>query len=132
MEFGVLGDEGLLEEHRFLRVKAGSEIVGDDFDGISGNGGGVRIVASEGVPVRDEIKAIEGRIILEADPILQRAEIVADVQLAGGAHAAEDAIFLSRCGGQVLPVIVSKVVRNTLSVFCRSRQLREEKNHQRS
>ena len=88
MEFGVFGDQGLLEDDRFLRVEPGGEIVGDDFDGVLRYGGGVSIVASEGVPVGNEIKTFIGGIILQADPVFQCAEIVTDVQFAGGAHAA--------------------------------------------
>src|SRR5258708_34884597 len=97
MKLSVLWDERLLEDDRFLRVEAGGEIVGDDFNGVLRYGGSVGVIAGEGVPVGDEIKAFVGRIILQADPILQRAEIVADVQFAGGAHATEDSVFL---GGQ--------------------------------
>src|SRR5579863_6372281 len=106
MEFGVFGNERLLEDDRFLRVEAGGEIVGNDFDGVLRDGGGVGVVAGEGVPVGDEVKTFVGRIILQADPILQSAEIVADVQFAGGAHAAEDAVFRfrGRSVRQVFPV----------------------------
>jgi hypothetical protein len=34
---------------------------------------------------------------LQANPVFERAEIVADMELSGGAHAAEDALFLC-CG----------------------------------
>src|SRR5579863_5584423 len=106
MELGVFGDERLLEDYRFLRVEAGGEIVGDDFDGVLRDGGGVGVVAGKRVPVGDEIETIIGGIILQADPILQRAEIVADVQFAGGAHAAEDSVFRfsGRSVRQVFPV----------------------------
>ena len=57
----------------------------------------IGVVAGEGVPVGDEVEAIVGGIVLQADPVLQRAEIVADVEASGGAHAGENAI---RGGGQ--------------------------------
>jgi len=46
------------------------------------------------VPVRYEVEAIIFRIILELDPVLEGAEIVAYVQAACGAHAADYAFFL--------------------------------------
>ena len=56
MEFAVFGDQRLLEDDRFLRVEAGGEVVGDNFDGVLGDGAGVGVVAGEGVPVGYEIK----------------------------------------------------------------------------
>src|SRR6266851_7795780 len=112
MEFGVFGDQRLLEDDRFLRVEAGGEVVGDDFDGVLGDLGGVGVVAGEGVPVGYEIEAVVFGIVLEADPILQGAEIVADVQLAGGAHAADYAFFL-RFDGQSL-LLVNTARRDAL------------------
>ena len=96
VEFGVFADEGLLEDDGFFGVEAGGEIVGGDFDGVLGDGAGVGVVAGEGVPVGDEVEAVEFGIGLEADPVFEGAEVVADVQAAGGAHAAYDA--LSFCG----------------------------------
>ena len=93
MEFGVFGDERLLEDDGFLRVEAGGEIVGDDFDGVLRDGGSVGVVGGEGVPVGDEVEAVVIWIVLQANPVFQRAEIVADVEFAGWAHAAEDALF---------------------------------------
>ena len=93
MEFGVFGNEGLLEDNGLLRVEAGGEIVGDDFDGVLRNRGGVGVVGGESVPVGDEVEAVVSGIILQADPVFQRAKIVADVEFTGGAHAAEDALF---------------------------------------
>src|SRR5215471_9426092 len=82
VEFGVFGDKRLLENDGFLRVEAGGEIVGHDFDGVLRDGGGVSVVAGEGVPVGNEEETFVGWSILQADPVLQRAEIVADVQFA--------------------------------------------------
>jgi hypothetical protein len=46
---------------------------------------------------------------LQADPVLQGAEIVADLQAAGGAHAGENAFGFGRCG-QV--VVLGRVLVN--------------------
>jgi len=93
MQLGVFADKRLLEDDGFFRIETGGEIVGGDFDGVLGDGAGVGVVAGEGVPVGDEVETVVGGIVLQADPVLERPEIVADVQAAGGAHAADDAIF---------------------------------------
>src|SRR5580700_663353 len=94
MEFGVFGNLGLQEDYGLCEVEARRQVVDGDLDGIFGDGGGVRVIAGERVPVGDEVEAFVSWIGLQLDPILQRAEIVADVQTSGGAHAGDDA-FLS-------------------------------------
>ena len=76
----------------FCGVEAGGEEVDGDLQGVFGDGGGVGVVGGEGVPVGDEVEAVVGGIGLQADPVLEGAEVVADVETAGGAHAAEDSI----------------------------------------
>ena len=116
MEFGVFGDEGLLEDCAIVatRVEAGGQVIGDDFYGVFRYAAGVGVVAGEGVPVGYEVEAIVCRkwrevsgewrggipvfaaryyCVLQANPVLQRAEIVADVESSGRAHAADDAFF---------------------------------------
>ena len=88
MEFSVFRDLGLLEEDGFGGVEARGQEIDGDLDGVFSDGGRVGIVAGEGVPVGNEVETFVGWIILQADPVLQRAEIVADVQFAGGTHAA--------------------------------------------
>src|SRR5215472_10362154 len=95
MQFRVFGHEGLLEEDALLRIEPRGEVVGDDFDRVQGDGAGVRVVAGQRMPVGDEVEAVISGIILEADPILQRAEIMADVQFPGRPHAANDALLFS-------------------------------------
>jgi hypothetical protein len=79
VEFGVFGDEGLQEDDGFVWVEAGGEVVDGDLKRVFGDGGGVRVIAGEGVPVGDKVEAVVGRIGLEFDPVLERAEVVADV-----------------------------------------------------
>ena len=74
-----------------LGIEACGEIIDRDLQRIFGDGGGIRIIAGKRMPVGHEIETLVGRIGLQIDPVLQRAEIVADVQAAGGAHAGEDA-----------------------------------------
>ena len=110
MEFGVFGDLGLEKDRGFGGVEAGGQEVDGDLQGVFGDGGGVGVIAGEGVPVGYEIEAFVCRkwrvasgewrervcrfaarqyFILEADPVLERAEVVADVETSGGAHAGD-------------------------------------------
>ena len=98
MEFGVFWDLGLEEDCGFRRVEACGEEVDGDLEGVFGDGGGVGVVGGEGVPVGYEVEAFVRGIGLELDPVLEGAEVVADVETSGGAHAGDDAV----CGrGQV-------------------------------
>ena len=92
MEFSVFRDLGLLEQDGFGGVEARGQEIDGDLDGVFSDGGRVGIVAGEGVPVGDEIQAVVGGIVLETDPVLERAEVVANVQASGGAHTGENSI----------------------------------------
>jgi hypothetical protein len=46
------------------------------------------------MPIGDEEETFVLRIVLELDPIFEGAEVVADVEAAGGAHAAQDSLLL--------------------------------------
>ena len=52
-------------------------------------GGRVGVVGRECVEVGDEEVAIV--LVLELDPVVERAHVIAEVESAGGPHAAEDA-----------------------------------------
>src|SRR6267142_3217 len=80
----------------FGGVEAGGQEVDGDLKGVFGDGGGVGVVGGEGVPVGYEVEAFVVGIGLELDPVLQGAEVVADVETSGGAHAGEDSV----CGGR--------------------------------
>src|ERR1700704_2186397 len=99
MKLGVFGDLRLQKDDAFLRVETGGQVVDHDLDAVLGDGAGVGVVAGQRVPVGDEVETVEGRIVLQADPVLQRAEIVADVQAAGGTHAADYALCFCFCSG---------------------------------
>ena len=87
VEFGVLGDKGLQKDHRLRGVKTGCKEVNGNLQRIVGNGGGVRVVAREGMPVGDEVVAVLVGIALQRNPVLQRAKEVTNVKTACGAHA---------------------------------------------
>jgi hypothetical protein len=87
MEFGVFGDKGLQKDHRLHGVKTGCKEVNGNLQRIFGNGGGVRVVARERMPVGDEVVAVIVGIALQPNPVLQGAKKVTDVKAACGAHA---------------------------------------------
>src|SRR5262249_49898481 len=82
------------KQDAFLRIEAGGEIVRDNLNRVLCDSTGVGVVAGQGVPVGDEVEAIVGGIVLQPDPVLQCAEVMADVQLAGRPHAADYALLL--------------------------------------
>ena len=55
---------------------------------------GVGVLAGQRVPVGDEVEAVV--LLLQRDPVLQRADEVAEVQLARRPHAGNDASFAIR------------------------------------
>ena len=94
-ELGVFGNRGLDEDRALLRIEPGGEpaerhVV--DPPRHLGRG----IVLRHRVEVHDGEDA--GMLVLEAHPVLQGAEIVADVQLARRLHAAENPRHLRRRG----------------------------------
>ena len=87
----VLGHLRLDEERRLGRIDAGGEPVDHHVEPGLLQVAGLLVVGGERMPVGDEEKARVFR--LQADPVLQHAVVVAEVQRAGGAHAGEDARF---------------------------------------
>ena len=67
-------------------VEARAEKVQRHFERIGRDLRGVRVVGGQGVQVGDEEVALV--LVLEPDPVGQGAHVVAEVELAGGAHAA--------------------------------------------
>jgi hypothetical protein len=98
VKFGVLLDLALNKEDGLKGVEAGGQVVEDDLAGVGGNLRGVGVVGGEGVPVGDEEEAVVLGVVLQADPVMEGAHVVAEVQFAGGSHAAEDALTGSRSG----------------------------------
>ena len=72
-----------------LRVEAGGQKIQRHFQRVGRNARGVGVVGGQRVQVGDEEVALV--LVLQLDPVGQRAHVVAQVQLAGGAHAAEHA-----------------------------------------
>ena len=76
----------LKKQHALLGIKACSEPIQGDFFDVLFDFRGVSVIRCEGVPVGDEEVALV--VLLELDPVGQGAHVVAEVELAGGAHAA--------------------------------------------
>jgi hypothetical protein len=88
VQLGVLGNVGLDEDGRALGIKAGGEEVEGDFADVLAEGLGVGVVGRQGVEVSDEKVAVV--VILQANPVIERAHVVAEMQASGWAHARED------------------------------------------
>src|SRR6516162_6169580 len=96
MQLGVLRHVRLDEQCATLRVEPGRKIVDDDFERVLLNAGRVGVIGGQRVPIGDEEETVI--TILQADPIAQRADVVAEVQFSGGSHAAQNAAFFRRVG----------------------------------
>src|SRR5579859_2795684 len=92
----MLRNKRLQEDGGFGGVEAGGKEVDGDLQGVFGDCGGVGVVGGQGVPVGYEVEAFVVGIGLELDPVLQGAEVVADVETSGGAHAGDDSVCGSR------------------------------------
>ena len=99
VELGVLGDGALDEDRRLLRVEAGGQPVDDHVLFIGSNRRGLLVARRERVPVGREEEALEICAPLERHPVHERAVKVAQVELSGGTHPADDA--LPGCCGAV-------------------------------
>ena len=90
-----------LHEHRGFRgIDACGKPVDQQLVDELSDAAGIGIVCRECVPVRDKEIALE--LVLKAFPILQGAEIVAEMEQPARLHAAEDSF--PGCGHGVFPV----------------------------
>jgi len=99
VEFRVCGDRGLVEEDTAGGVEADGEEGGEE--GASGGEAGAGWLAGgQGVEVDDgeEESCIRGGGILHANPLLEGAEVVAEMGDACGLDAGEDDLGSGGCG----------------------------------
>ena len=89
IQLGVLGHQRLDEERALLRIEADADPVGDVVVGIGRQLAGVGEVAGQRMPVGDEVEAL--RLLLQRDPMGERADEMAEMQAAGRPHAGHDA-----------------------------------------
>ena len=99
VQLGMLRNERLDEDRAAIGIDATRDPVGDVVECVAGDPAGVRIVARERVPVGDEIEAVV--LVLQRHPVLQRPEIIAEMQTAGWLHAGQDAVRTFVIGGRV-------------------------------
>ena len=90
MQLGVLGHAGLYEQYRLRRIHAGGQPVDDHVPYVLLDDFRRVVVRGERVPVGDEVQALE--LVLQPDPVLEHAVIVAQVQGPGRAHAGKNAV----------------------------------------
>src|SRR5208337_133453 len=91
MQLGVLGHMRLDEQRAALGIEPRREIVKYDLKRVLLDAAGVGVVGSQRMPISNEEKTIV--LVLQAHPVAQRPNIIAEVQLSGGSHAAQDAAF---------------------------------------
>ena len=82
------GNFALDEEGAKSGIEAGGEKVQGYFADVLGEHAGVGVVGRQGVVVGDEEIALV--LVLELDPVVEGAHVVAEVEATGGAHAGED------------------------------------------
>jgi hypothetical protein len=89
-ELGVLGDLALVEDDVLCRIDAAGKKRRGDLAGRLGQLGRV-LPDRDGVHVDDAIDAVVA--VLQLDKLLDRAEIIAEMQVAGRLHAGEHALL---------------------------------------
>ena len=93
MQLGVLGHLRLIEQDRTLGVDTAGQQGGGHLAGVVGQLCGHMRLA-DGVEIGEEIEALTagGRgVVLHGDPVADGAEVVAEVEVAGGLDAGDDA-----------------------------------------
>ena len=89
VQLGVLGHVRLDEQRGDARVQAGGEPVDQHVADVLLQARGVLVAGGEHVPVGHEEETLV--LVLQLDPVAQRAVVVAQVQPPGGPHAREHA-----------------------------------------
>jgi len=100
-QLGVLRHQRLDEEGGPLGVEPGPEPVRPHLDGVAGHLAGAARIGGQHVPVGHEVEALE--LVLELDPVLERSQVVAEMELAGRSHPGQHAVPRSRHDGSSLP-----------------------------
>ena len=103
----MLGHERLHEKRALLRVEPGRDPVGDHVVGVGDERRGVRVLARQRVPVGDEVEAVV--LLLERHPVAERADEMAEMELAGRPHTRNDArahgsriLIMKLVGGEMI------------------------------
>ena len=93
-ELGMRGDARLVEQRRAVGVDARGNERGGHLDRVAGEHGGLDRDGDR-VQVGEEEQTVIARLhaVLHRDPLLDRAQIVAEVEVAGGLDAGDDAQY---------------------------------------
>jgi hypothetical protein len=94
MQLGVFWHARLYEKHAFFRIETGTEVVNRQLTHPILDLRGIGVSGGQGMPISDKVEAVVG--LLKLDPVLQGPEVIAEVELARRAHAAEDPFFRHR------------------------------------
>ena len=86
-ELGVGGHGGLHHDGAILGVDSGGEIEGGDLIDFGAQFGRI-LIDCDGVQVHDTENALV--VVLDANPVFERAEVISDVKITGGLHSGED------------------------------------------
>jgi hypothetical protein len=78
----------LNEDGGFFRIESGGQVVQGDVEGFELEAARIGVVRGQRVPVGDEEVALV--LVLQLDPVGQGAHVVAQVELAGGTHSAQN------------------------------------------
>src|ERR1700691_5767325 len=90
----MLRHQGLHKEHTAFRVQPRRQPIERHVHRIFPNVRGVGVVSRQGVPVGDKKVAVV--LMLQAHPVVEGSHVVAEMQFAGGPHAAQHAFKLRR------------------------------------
>src|SRR5271166_3839314 len=96
MQFSMLRHMRLNKQRAALGIEARRKVVDHDFERTLLNIAGVGVIRGERVPISEEKEAIV--FVLQLDPIAQGPDIIAEMQFASRAHAAQDAPFCASGG----------------------------------
>ncbi len=122
MQLRMFRNQRLLKDHAFFRIEPSRQIIGGNLDHVLRNRGCIGVVARQRMPIRNEVEAVVGRIILQAHPIRQRAKIIPDMHATRGPHAAQDPalLTLSPCRHPWLPASIRRQKRREIPRFARN------------
>src|SRR5262249_23941162 len=96
----MLRHQRLQEYGRPFRIKPRRQPIAHHIERVLLYLAGISIVGRQGMPIRDEEKAVVFTGVLEPDPVLERALKITEVQAASGPHSADYPFLLNGCARQ--------------------------------
>jgi hypothetical protein len=131
----VLGHQGLHKEDAALRVQARRQPIERNILRVLAQVRGVSVIGGQGVPIGDKKVAVV--IVLQADPVVKGAHVVAEMQFAGRAHAAQHTLEMGSIRilihwldcTEILQIESSKTRKNPSTGFTIAMVTRPPKNN---